>query len=320
MRKKALGNVMTVAMVVAVMSAAMLTGCGSTEAVEETVIAEEQVAKDAEPTTENDNTVDTVATDEYFQRGVYASYAADAENPDKTYFYVFEGDGCGHIEDGATNSGAFFEYTQGDGVVKFLIGSREPVEDTFTVKSIENGKVLGCFVDTIDLIFEPVEGVDVDTFDATNYVAAANGEDFTYTDANGWSVKYDPEKFVITPGGPITTIVYTGEAAGTSMITVTYTIDDKAEGAIKAIGADYGDKAYYSNGPFPGAENVTGYWVTVVSEGGSGAYMTAMARDYMDGALIFQMDGHNGEDEAQNMEVSDALAAVIDSLQFPYEN
>ena len=321
MKKNILGSMMTTALVVTVMGAAILTGCGSTETVSEIPLAaieDDQVAKDAEPTTESEN---TAATDEYFPRGVYVNYAAEAENPDKTYFYVFEGNGCGHIEDGATDSGAFFEYTQGDGVVKFLIGSREPIEDTFTVKSIENGKVLGSFEDTIDLIFEPVEGVDVDTFDATNYVAAAKGEDFTYSDPNGWTVKYDPEKFVINQGGPVTTIVYMGESAGTNMITVTYTIDNKAEGAIKEIGAAYGDKAYYSDGPFPGAENVTGYWVTIVpEEGGSGAYKTAMARDYMDGALVFELDGHNGEDEEQNMEVSDALAAVIDSLQFPYEN
>ena len=34
----------------------------------------------------------------------------------------------------------------------------------------------------------------------------------------------------------------------------------------------------------------------------------------MDGALIFELTGHNGEDEEQNLEVSDALAGIIDSL------
>ena len=41
---------------------------------------------------------------------------------------------------------------------------------------------------------------------------------------------------------------------------------------------------------------------------------TAIARDYMDGALIFELTGHNGEDEEMNMEVSDRMAGIIDSL------
>ena len=45
-------------------------------------------------------------------------------------------------------------------------------------------------------------------------------------------------------------------------------------------------------------------------------FMTAMARNYKEGALIFEIYGHNGNDEMQNMEVSDALSLVIDSLQF----
>ena len=66
---------------------------------------------------------------------------------------------------------------------------------------------------------------------------------------------------------------------------------------------------------------MTGYWVVVAPDTeGSGACMTAMARDDMDGSLVFEMDEHMGNDEMQNIEVSDALAAVIDSLEFPYEN
>ena len=44
--------------------------------------------------------------------------------------------------------------------------------------------------------------------------------------------------------------------------------------------------------------------------------MTAMARDYMEGALIFEIDGHQGEDDEMNMAVADALAGIIDSLNF----
>ena len=147
----------------------------------------------------------------------------------------------------------------------------------------------------------------------------AEGEQ-VYENANGWTVKYDPSRFVINEGGPVSTIVYIGESAGTNMITVTYRVDTDAEGAIKEIGSAYGDKAYYTEGPFIGMEDIQGYTVSVEPDTvGSGAYKTAIARDYMEGALIFEIDGHMGDDEENNMEVSDYLAGVIDSIQFPYE-
>lgn len=146
-----------------------------------------------------------------------------------------------------------------------------------------------------------------------------NGPDNSvYHDANGWSVKYDATKFTVTPENGSVFIVYQGESAGTNVITVTYDVENTGEAAIKKLGESWGsDKTTYSEGPFPGAEDVTGYWATLPpSEDGSGLYETAIGRDYMDGALIFELTGHNGEDDAQNMEVSDQMASVIDSLTF----
>ncbi len=44
--------------------------------------------------------------------------------------------------------------------------------------------------------------------------------------------------------------------------------------------------------------------------------MTAIARDYMDGYLLFELTGHNSGDEELDMAVSDYMAAIIDSLTF----
>ena len=157
--------------------------------------------------------------------------------------------------------------------------------------------------------------MDAETFSAENYV---NGpENSVYCDANGWSIRYDASKFEIHQDGPQVFIVYTGDSAGTNMITVTYTVENRGEAAIKALGEPYGDKAVYSETPFPGAEDVTGYRVSVpVDTEGSGTYMEAVGRDFMDGALIFEVDEHQGDDEEMNMAVGDALADVIDSLTF----
>ena len=35
---------------------------------------------------------------------------------------------------------------------------------------------------------------------------------------------------------------------------------------------------------------------------------------------MFELTGHNSGDDELDMEVGDQLAAVIDSLEFPYEN
>ena len=73
----------------------------------------------------------------------------------------------------------------------------------------------------------------------------------------------------------------------------------------------------YSEGTFPGTEDVKSYWVqSAPGTDGSGLYMTAVARDYMDGALVFEFTEHMGEDEEQNYLVSDTLAEIIDSIEF----
>lgn len=313
MRRKMVKSTISIALV-AIVGLFLVEGCGSDNVVNgnasagEVTVVDEKVPMDAQPQDAK----------EYFAKGVYASYAAELENPEKTYFYVFEGDGQGHVEDGDAGTGQYFVYEQKeDGTVEFTFGNDDPITDILTVSSYENGLVTGAFEDTIDVIFEPVEGENPDTFDAVNYVHAQRGEDFTYTSANGWSVRYNPEKFEVNTGGPVTTFVYTGECAGTNMITVTYTVDNDAEGAIKALGEAYGDDASYSEAPFLGNEDITGYWVsTPVDAEGSGSYMTAVARDYMDGALVFELTGHMSGDEMLDIEVSDYLADIIDSVQF----
>ncbi|MCR5556835.1 MAG: hypothetical protein K6F75_04645 [Butyrivibrio sp.] len=320
MRKSTIGKAAAFTMA-AVMAMATLAGCGSQQEEAVEVIPEEQIALEAEPETAKEEPKEAEAVENYFTKGVYVNYAADAENPDKTYFYVFNGDGSGYTDDGIANTGTYFDYEQVEGGIKFSFGAEDPIEDVLTVKSFENGVVTGYFENTFDLVFEPVTDADPDDFDAVNYVNATKGEDYVYTDANGWRIKYDPDKFVINKGGSVSTIVYVGESAGTNMITVTYTVENKAEDAVKAIGEPYGDKAYYTQSPFPGAEKVTGYYLTVAPDTeGTGSYKSALARDYMDGALVFEIDGHMGNDEAMNMEVSDSLAAIIDSIEFPYEN
>ena len=259
----------------------------------------------------------------YFAKGVYVNYAKEAEDPEKTYFYVFQHETYGHTDDGTVGIGLPFDVVQEDKKVKFTFGGVGEDESVLIVTSYENGVVTGYFEDVPEreLVFEPVEGEDPDSFVAENYV---NGpENCVYHDDNGWSIRYNADYFNIDRKDNQRFIVYTGESAGTNMITVTYTVENRAEAAIKELGESWGSKdTTYSQGPFPGAaEDVTGYRASLPPSGeGSGLYMEAVGRDYMDGALIFELTGHMAGDEELDMEVSDRLAGIIDSLTFDFEN
>ena len=327
MKRSTISKAASVVMAIA-MSGMLLGGCGSAGTDSQQPAAESQTEEtpaaetDAAVTTEAEAT-ETDAPDEvpgapYFKTGVYANYSEELTDPEKTYFYVFTGDDSGMTEDGANKGiGLPFSVVQTDGSVEFSFGGadEESKEKLIVTAMDENGTVHGYFegVEDRPLVFELLEDEDATTFSAENYV---NGpEDSVYHDANGWSIKYDANLFEITPGGPETFIVYQGEAAGTSMITVTYTVESGAEEAIKKLGESWGDATTYSRAPFPGAEYAVGYWASLEpAEGGSGMYETAIGRDYIDGALIFDMVGHNGEDDDMNMEVSDRMAGIIDSI------
>ena len=321
-----------VIMVTGMVSLTFMSGCGKESAPAGT--ATEAAAQTAESVEEEmslsagasevldsieDDIMQTASGEVYFTKGVYVNYAKEAENPDKTYFYVFNGADYGYTEDGTTGTGVPFDCTQGDGEVTFSFGGADSYEDILKITSKEDGKITGAFEDGLELVFERVDDADADNFSAENYV---NGpEKSVYHDANGWSIKYNANDFEINRENGNVFIVYTGESAGTNMITVTYTVEDKAEAAIKKLGESWGsDKTSYSEAPFLGNEDITGYWAILEPDTeGSGAYETALGRDYMDGALIFDISGHNGNDDAQNMAVSDALSGIIDSITFDQE-
>lgn len=253
----------------------------------------------------------------YFSKGVYMNYAVEAENPTMDYFYVFNDEATGHTDDGSVGMGLPFACTQADGTVSFTFGGEGEEPMVLTVDSVENGAVTGHFDDGLELVFIPVPDEDPETFDAESYIHAAAGESIVYKDANGWSVKYDPALFTVNSGDQTVSFVYMGESAGTNMITASYNTGKDAKTAINDLAKEWGDKATLLEGIFPGTDDVTGYWVNLPPEkDSSGLYSTAVARDYMDGYLLFELTGHNSGNDEIDMGVSDSLAAVIDSLEF----
>ena len=315
MKKKLIKKLVSL-LAVTVMAGVLLAGCGSSNNGAAGDVQTEENIPETETKADAEEAPAGIPKAPYFTKGVYANYSEELDDPDKTYFYVFDDDTYGHTEDGANGgTGLPFDTEQTDGSVSFRFGGADEPEEILTITAVEDGFIHAYFEGAEDrpLIFELLKDEDPDTFSGENYV---NGpEDSVYHDANGWSIRYDATLFEITPQGPQTFIVYTGESAGTNMITVTYTVENKAEAAVRELGKSWGDKTTYSEGPFPGAGYAKGYWAVLPPEdGGSGIYETAIARDYMDGALIFELTGHKSEDEEKSIEVSDRMAGIIDSL------
>ena len=295
---------------VAVLTIGALTGCGKSaeisENVEETaeaVIAEEPVAL-----------ADTVAQAPYLTKGVYVNYAEGATTRD--YFYVFYDENTGYTEDGNTGTGVPFSCEQTDGKIEFSFGGEDEQLEVFEVTSTENGIITGHFDDGIVLNFDLKMDADADNFNAQNYVSPST--EAVYESANGWTVKYNSDLIAVNESANLVTFVYTGESAGTNMVTVTYDVGKSGKEAIDEMAESWGSESVMrTEGLFPGTEDVDGYWAVLPpAEGGSGLYETAIGRDYMDGYLVFELTGHNSGDDALDMQVSDTMAMIIDSLEF----
>ncbi|MBO4901018.1 MAG: hypothetical protein J5509_12095, partial [Lachnospiraceae bacterium] len=184
----------------------MLAGCGNT-----------QDTAAVTQTNEASETNEAAETLTGFSKGVYVNYAKEAVDPPKTYFYVFSEDNYGYVADGENNDMGYpFDIVQADGKVTFTVGGEGAEEEVFVITGNEDGKIYGYFEDIPEreLVFEPVPDADPKGFSAVNYLNAAAGEHLVYTDANGWSVTYNPNTITVNAGGPVTTFVYTGECAG----------------------------------------------------------------------------------------------------------
>ncbi|MCR5419067.1 MAG: hypothetical protein K6E84_09150 [Lachnospiraceae bacterium] len=140
----------------------------------------------------------------------------------------------------------------------------------------------------------------------------------TYEDPNGWSLQYYEDKFEVNQQDNVVSFVYTGESAGTNMLTVTYDVSSKdPETIVDGLIKEWGDGAVKSEGTFPTDETVPVVRASLPpAEDGSGLYMEAIVRSFMDGCLVFELTGHNSGDDELDMAVSDNMAMLINSVVF----
>lgn len=317
MKKRTITNTIAITSA-AVLLVGTLVGCGQSA---EVTVENETANESGNEVTINEDDVaktDSVTAAPYFTKGVYVNYADGVALRD--YFYIFYDEESGYTESGNNGDGLPFSCKQEGSQVTFSYGGQEEVaRDVLEVTGISNGIITGTFEDGTVMNFEPISWDDPYSFNAQNYINPAN--DAVFEAATGWTAHYDANLFDVTQQDNYVSFVYNGEGAGTNMVMVTYDITSNAEEAIDKIYTSWGsENATKTKSIFPGTENIDGYWASLPpAQKGSGLYQTAIARDYMDGCLIFEVIGHNTGDEEKDMAISDSLAMIIDSISFPFE-
>lgn len=161
---------------------------------------------------------------------------------------------------------------------------------------------------------------ETDKADGTDDAAEQEvSEEKEYVSDRGWSVKYDPSIITVNEGEDMTSFVYTGESAGTNMLTISYIADKLPDEVLSELTEGWGDPGSVesSESYFPGTSDKWGLWRTLLSNSeGSGLSENVFAGEYNGGVLMFDFTTHKAEDDSIDIPVSDALSAVIDSIKY----
>ena len=167
---------------------------------------------------------------------------------------------------------------------------------------------------------EDTEEADkADEEDKADDAAEQASEEKEYVSDRGWSVKYDPSIITVNEGEDMTSFVYTGESAGTNMLTISYIADKLPDEVLSELTEGWGDPGSVesSESYFPGTSDKWGLWRTLLSNGeGSELSENVFAGEYNGGVLMFDFTTHKAEDDSIDIPVSDALSAVIDSIKY----
>lgn len=143
----------------------------------------------------------------------------------------------------------------------------------------------------------------------------------TYQSKDGWTVVYDPSVIEASRiGDHVAQFVYTEDSAGTNMVTISYIEKKQPEEVLAECTESWSEDPETierSEGIFPGTTDQWGYWRNlVVEKEGSGLSQSAIAGQYNGGVLLFEITAHTSGNDDVDLPVSDALAAIIDSITY----
>ena len=162
--------------------------------------------------------------------------------------------------------------------------------------------------------------VVIDALDRMDPEMAGQAAQEVYESADGWAVRYDPAVISVNEDEETVDFVYTGDCAGTCMLSVRTIADKQPEEVLYEVTSEWGkeqDEIGRSEGFFPGTVDKWGYWRDLTAdEEGSGIARSAIAGEYNGGVLLFEFMTHMSGDDGMDMAVSDALAEVLDSVTY----
>lgn len=150
----------------------------------------------------------------------------------------------------------------------------------------------------------------------TDTAATPEVKEETYKSKDGWTVKYNSALVNVNEGDDGVSFVYTGESAGTNMLTISYIKDKMPQEVLGEVTADWDDeKTVRTEGYFAG-ENWA-YFRNLISEDGSGLNESFIAAEYNDGVILVEGISHtNADSDDEDYTVSDTMANIIDSIDF----
>ena len=152
-------------------------------------------------------------------------------------------------------------------------------------------------------------------------VATDDGrEHMTYMSSDGFQIRYNALSIEASEIDEHTAqFVYLGQSAGTNMVTVSYIPAKQPEEVLYELTSDWGDQESITRleGIFPGTSDKWGYWRIMDSAtDSSGLNQTAIAGEYNDGVLMFEITSHVSGDDGMDMAVSDTLSELINSITY----
>lgn len=140
----------------------------------------------------------------------------------------------------------------------------------------------------------------------------------TFKSANGWQCRYDASLVEAKEETDAAAFTYTGKAEGENGLKVSFVEGKQPEELLAEITESWGDQEKISRteGFFPGASDKWAFWREMKAEDADGTARTAIAGEYNGGVLCFEFTTTPGGDEETDMQVSDVLAEVINSIEY----
>ncbi len=228
--------------------------------------------------------------------------------------------GCGSNGNAGNGEGAENAETTEAGADKTVAEDAEAASETEadgaeaeTDETVEEG------ADADEASTDTTDGADADDTSAED---SETSEFDTFESEDGWTVKYDPQVIKVednTDPADEISFIYTGNEDAKSFLTITYLKDMMPDQVIEELKAANGSdvEVNATGGTFPGTTDKWGYWVDYTSEEeDEGATTTTILGEYNGGTLEYIFTYQQTGDDEKDMAASDALAMVIDSVEY----